>query len=191
MWLFVFNSILLGAGLAMDAFSVSIANGLAEPRMRPFKLTAIAGTYGFFQFMMPMIGWIIVTTVVGWFGVIEVLVPYIALGLLLFIGIKMIVECLREKDEEDTRTLTVPLLLLQGVATAIDALSVGFTIAEYEWHMALLASLIIGAVTFVICIAGLYIGKRFGRLFRHAEVAGGIILIAIGIEIFVKNVFFG
>ena len=125
MWLFVFNSILLGAGLAMDAFSVSIANGLAEPRMRPFKLTAIAGTYGFFQFMMPMIGWIIVTTVVGWFGVIEKLVPYIALGLLLFIGIKMIVECLREKDEEDTRTLTVPLLLLQGVATAIDALSVG------------------------------------------------------------------
>lgn len=80
MWLFVFNSILLGAGLAMDAFSVSIANGLAEPRMRPFKLTAIAGTYGFFQFMMPMIGWIIVTTVVGWFGVIEKLVPYIALG---------------------------------------------------------------------------------------------------------------
>ena len=191
MWLFVFNSILLGAGLAMDAFSVSIANGLAEPRMRPFKLTAIAGTYGFFQFMMPMIGWIIVTTVVGWFGVIEKLVPYIALGLLLFIGIKMIVECLREKDEEDTRTLTGPLLLLEGVATAHDALSVGFTIAEYEWHMALLASLLIGAVTFVICLAGLYIGKRFGRLFRHAEVAGGIILIAIGIEIFVKNVFFG
>lgn len=174
----------------MDAFSVSIANGLAEPRMRPYKMTAVAAVYGAFQFMMPMIGWFLVTTVVGWFGVIERFVPYIALGLLLFIGVKMIVECLRGKDDEETRRLTVPLLLLQGVATAIDALSVGFTLADYAAHMALLSSLIIGAVTFAICLFGLWIGKRFGRLFKHAELVGGIILIAIGIEIFVKNVFF-
>ena len=191
MWLFIFNSLLLGAGLAMDAFSVSIANGLAEPKMRRFKSLAVAGTYAFFQFLMPMLGWVIVTTVVGWFGVIEKLVPYIALGLLLFIGIKMIVECLRGKDDEQARVLTVPLLLLQGIATAIDALSVGFTIAEYKWDMALLASMIIGAVTFVICLFGLFIGRRFGRLFKRAELVGGVILIAIGIEIFVKNVFFG
>ena len=190
MLLFILNSVLLGIGLAMDAFSVSIANGLSEPRMRPFKSTAIAGTYGFFQFMMPILGWILVTTLVGWFGVIEALVPYIALGLLLFIGIKMIVECLRDRGEEEPRVLTVPVLLLQGVATSIDALSVGFTTAEYEWNMALLSSLIIGVVTFVICLIGLFIGRRFGRLFKRAEVAGGIILIAIGIEIFVKNIFF-
>lgn len=190
MWLFVLNSILLGAGLAMDAFSVSIANGLSEPGMSRLKAAGIAGVYGGFQFLMPMIGWIIVTTVVGWFSVIKALIPYIALGLLLFIGIKMIVECVRGKDETEPRTLTVPILLLQGVATSIDALSVGFTLAGYEWHPALLSALIIGAVTFIICIAGLYIGKRFGRVFRHAEIAGGVILIAIGIEIFVKNVFF-
>ena len=190
MWLFVLNSILLGAGLAMDAFSVSIANGLSEPGMNRAKASAIAGVYGGFQFLMPVLGWIFVTTVVGLFSVIKVLIPYIALGLLLFIGIKMIVECIRGKDEEVTRKLTLPVLLMQGVATSIDALSVGFTIAEYKWHTALLSALIIGAVTFVICLAGLYIGKRFGRVFRHAEIAGGIILIAIGIEIFIKNVFF-
>ena len=190
MWLFIFNCILLGVGLAMDAFSVSVANGLAEPKMRPYKSFAIAGTYSFFQFLMPMIGWLLVRTVVGWFGVIEVAVPYIALGLLLFIGIKMIVECLRGSDDEEVRRLTVPVLLLQGIATSIDALSVGFTIEGYEFATALTASLIIGAVTFVICCAGLWIGKRFGSVFKHAEVIGGIILIIIGIEIFVKNVFF-
>jgi len=188
MWLFVFNSILLGVGLAMDAFSVSIANGLAEPKMRPLKCTAVAGTYSFFQFLMPMIGWLLVRTVVGWFGVIERFVPYIALALLLFIGVKMIVDCVRGKGEDEMRRLTVGVLLLQGIATAIDALSVGFTLAEYELPSALAASLMIAAVTFVICLFGLWIGKRFGSIFKHAEVVGGIILILIGIEIFVKNV---
>ena len=190
MWLFVCNSILLGVGLAMDAFSVSIANGLAEPRMRPLKCTAVAGTYSFFQFLMPMIGWLLVRTVVGWFGVIERFVPYIALALLLFVGIKMIVDCVRGKEEDETRRLTVGVLLLQGIATAIDALSVGFTLAEYELPSALTASLMIAAMTFVICLFGLWIGKRFGSIFKHAEVVGGIILILIGIEIFVKNIFF-
>ncbi len=190
MWLFLFNSVLLGVGLAMDAFSVSIANGLAEPKMRPFKCMAVAGTYSFFQFLMPLAGWFLVRTVVGWFGVIEIFVPFIALGLLLFIGIKMIVGCLHGEEERFSRRLTVPVLLLQGIATAIDALSVGFTIAEQEFVWALLACLIIGAVTFVICLAGLWIGKRFGSAFRHAELIGGIILIVIGIEIFVKNIFF-
>ncbi len=189
MWLFVLNSILLGVGLAMDAFSVSIANGLSEPRMRPLKSAAVAGTYGFFQFMMPMIGWLLVTTVVSWFRVFEKFIPYIALGLLLFIGIRMILECLRG-GEEETRRLTVPVLLMQGVATAIDALSVGFTIAEHTLPTALLACTIIGVVTFVICLAGLWLGRRFGSVFKHAEVVGGVILILIGIEIFVKNVFF-
>ena len=189
MWLFLFNSILLGVGLAMDAFSVSIANGLAEPKMRPLKCAAVAGTYSFFQFLMPMIGWLLVRTVVGWFGVIERFVPYIALILLLLIGIKMIVDCVRGKEEE-VRRLTVGVLLIQGIATAIDALSVGFTLAEYELPSALTASLIIGAVTFAICLFGLWIGKRFGGIFKHAEIVGGVILILIGIEIFVKNIFF-
>ena len=190
MWLFLFNSILLGVGLAMDAFSVSIANGMSEPRMRRLKCTAVAGTYSAFQFLMPMLGWVLVTALMGWFRVIERFVPYIALILLLFIGIKMIVESLRGGEEQQTRRLTVPILLMQAVATSIDALSVGFTLAAYELPSALAASLIIGAVTFVICLFGLWIGKRFGSVFKHAEVVVGIILILIGIEIFMKNIFF-
>lgn len=190
MWLFIFNSVLLGVGLAMDAFSVSIANGLGEPDMRRSKCALVAGTYSFFQFLMPMIGWLLVRTVVGWFGVLEKFIPYIALGLLLYIGIKMIVECLKGREDGERRRLTAGVLLLQGIATAIDALSVGFTIAGYELPMALLAAVIIAAVTFVICIFGLWIGKRFGSIFKHAELIGGIILIGIGVEIFVKNVFF-
>lgn len=190
MWLFIFNSILLGVGLAMDAFSVSIANGLSEPKMRRVKCAAVAGAYSFFQFLMPMLGWVLVTALMGWFSVIERFVPYIALGLLLFIGIKMIVESLRGAEEKEARRLTVPILLMQAVATSIDALSVGFTLASYELPSALAASLIIGGVTFIICLFGLWIGKRFGSIFKHAEVLGGIILILIGIEIFVKNIFF-
>ncbi len=184
------NAILLGVGLAMDAFSVSIANGLAEHDMRPSKSVIMCGTYSFFQFLMPMIGWLLVRTVVGWFGIVKSFIPYIALGLLLFVGIKMIVENIRGKEEGEVHRLTVGTLLLQGVATSIDALSVGFSIASYELMPALAAALIIGAVTFVICLAGLWIGKRFGNIFKRAEIAGGIILIAIGIEIFIKNLFF-
>lgn len=190
MWLFILNSLLLGVGLAMDAFSVSIANGLSEPRMRPLKTLAVAGTYSLFQFIMPMLGWLAVKTVVGWFGVIERIVPYIALILLSFIGIKMIVECLKGKEDGEIKRLTAPVLLVQGIATSIDALSVGLTLSGYQWYMALLSSAMIGAVTFVICMAGLYIGRSFGSIFKRAEVIGGVILIAIGIEIFVKNVFF-
>lgn len=189
MWLFFVNSVLLGVGLSMDAFSVSIANGLAEPQMRRFKSVMIAATYSVFQFVMPLVGWFLVTTLLAWFHAFEPFIPYIALGLLLFIGVKMIVECLRDKEEE-ARRLTAPVLLLQGVATSIDALSVGFTIAEFAFPSALCASLIIGAVTFAVCCAGLWIGRRFGGIFRRAEVIGGVILILIGIEIFVKNVFF-
>ena len=190
MRLFIFNSILLGAGLAMDAFSVSVANGLSELDMKRSKTAAVAGTYAFFQFLMPMLGWLMVRTVVGWFGFIEKFIPYIALGLLLFIGVKMIVECLKGGEEETAKRLTAPVLLLQGIATSIDALSVGFTIAEYDTPTALLAALIIGGVTFSLCLIGLWLGKRFGSVFRRAEVVGGVILIVIGLKIFIKNIFF-
>ena len=91
--------------------------------------------------------------------------------------------------KEEAPVLTCTGLLLQGIATSIDALSVGFTIADYSWQAALVEALIIGAVTFGICIAGLKIGKRFGtKLAGKASILGGVILIAIGLEIFLKGV---
>lgn len=198
---FLITNLLLGVGLAMDAFSVSIANALNEPDMRKTKVFGVAGTYAFFQFAMPMIGWICVHTIAEKFTAFQKFIPWIALILLLYIGGKMIIECIKERkeDNEDAGSenekagtiLTFGTLMIQGIATSIDALSVGFTIAEYNAVTALGAGLIIAVVTLAICLVGLLIGKKVGeKLSGKAEIFGGIILIGIGIEIFVKGVFF-
>lgn len=197
---FVLNSILLGVGLAMDAFSVSIANGLNEPGMSRKKTYGIAACYAFFQFAMPMIGWFCVHTIASYFKVFQKFIPWIALLLLLYIGGQMLFEGIRRvknKCEENpencgcgTKTvLTRKTLIIQGIATSIDALSVGFTTARYGTAAAFSSSLIIAVVTFVICMIGLLFGKKFGeRLSEKATILGGIILIAIGIEIFVTGI---
>ncbi|MCR5429119.1 MAG: manganese efflux pump MntP family protein [Lachnospiraceae bacterium] len=185
------NSILLGIGLAMDAFSVSLVNGLGEPCMKRRKMSLIAGVFAAFQFMMPMLGWFCVTTVVEHFNKFKGFIPWIALILLLFIGIKMLVDGITKKAEEESPAIGFGALMIQGVATSIDALSVGFTTANNSLGEALISSLIIGAVTFALCFGGIAIGKRFGmKLADRAQIVGGLILIGIGIEIFVKGVFF-
>lgn len=192
-FIFFINSILLGVGLAMDAFSVSLANGLNEPEMKSGRMSLIAGVYAFFQFLMPMIGWICVHTIVVYFKKFEIFIPWIALILLLYIGGKMLIEGIKgnSDDETDSKKLKFSALIIQGIATSIDALSVGFTISEYNLLMAFVASIIIAVVTFGICMAGLFIGKKMGtKLSNKAAILGGCILIFIGIEIFVKGVFF-
>ena len=186
----IINSILLGVGLAMDAFSVSIANGLNEPHMKKTKFLSIAGVFAFFQALMPLIGWVFVHTLLNYFKIFEKFIPWIALILLSFIGIKMIVEAVKQKDEEEKKeTLTFKLLIVQGIATSIDALSAGFTIAEYQILSAILCAGIISVVTFAICIVGLLIGKKVGKMFStKAQIFGGIILIGIGLEIFISGV---
>lgn len=188
--IFIFNSMLLGFGLAMDAFSVSLANGLNEPRMRTKKMLEIAGTFGVFQGLMPLIGWFFVHTAAERFSSFEGLIPWIALSLLLFIGGKMLIEGIADKsDDAEHVRLTPAALLIQGIATSIDALSVGFTISDYGFVKALLAATIIAAVTLIVCMAGLKLGKRFGmKLAGKANILGGLILIGIGIEIFVSGV---
>lgn len=190
--LFFLNSILLGIGLAMDAFSVSMANGLNEPEMGRKRMTGIALVYAGFQFLMPVIGWICVHTIVSYFNAFQKFIPWIALFMLLYIGGKMLMEGIRNKEEdgESGKRLGKGTLLVQGIATSIDALSVGFTISEYNGKMAVAASLIIAAVTFLICMGGLQIGKKVGtKLAGKASVLGGIILIAIGVEILVTGIF--
>lgn len=186
---FFFNSILLGVGLAMDAFSVSLANGLNEPYMKKRKMCGIAGVFAAFQFVMPMIGWICVCTVARYFKLFENLIPWIALILLGYIGGKMLIEGIRHGDNDSEKTsLGLKALVVQGIATSIDALSVGFTISHYNLIEALFACLLIGAVTFIICFVGIMLGKKVGtKLADKADILGGIILIFIGIEIFVSH----
>lgn len=194
-WSFVFviQSVMLGVGLAMDAFSVSLANGLNEPKMKVKRMCLIAGVFAFFQALMPLTGWFCVHNLVKFFSVFEKFIPWIALILLAFIGGKMLLEGIRNKaeDEEESESgLGFKLLMVQGVATSIDALSVGFTISEYGFVMALACALIIAAVTFIICMAGIVIGKKFGtKLANKAAILGGVILIIIGLEIFITGIF--
>lgn len=188
-FMFFFQSILLGVGLAMDAFSVSLANGLNESCMRKRRMCAVAGIFGAFQFAMPMIGWICVSTIAEHFRAFEACIPWIALILLCFIGGKMLHEGIQTKDAGPVcRIVGLSALLMQGVATSIDALSVGFTIADYGFLQALISCLLIGGVTFLICLCGLEIGRRAGtRLAGKAGILGGAILIFIGLEIFITS----
>ncbi len=183
----------------MDAFSISIANGILEPNMRKTRMLKIAGVYAVAQFLMPLIGWFLVTTLEGIFTSFSKFIPWIALILLLFIGGKMVIEGIMEhkgkkKDEEIKEDKPVKLtwgaLIVQGIATSIDALSVGFTISDYSVLRAFAASIIIGIVTLVICLIGLIFGKKIGsKISSIATIIGGCILIFIGIEIFVKGIF--
>lgn len=211
MWQLILAGLMLGVGLAMDAFAVSMTNGLSEPQMRRGKAVFVALTFGLFQAVMPMIGWLCVTLVAERFAMFAEWVPYIALVLLVIIGGKMLIEGIKHYKEskresnycddkqpisetKSAANLTFSALLIQAVATSIDALSTGFTLSDVAgnvWWQALIAVGLIGVVTFGISLAGVFIGKKFGdRLGSKAEIVGGVILIAIGIEIFVSGVFF-
>ena len=186
-FLFILNSILFGIGLAMDAFSVSVANGLQNPHMPVSRSLIIAGTFGVFQTLMPLLGWLCVHSIAEAFQAFQRFIPWIALILLVFIGVKMIREGLHEQEEKGS--LQGGALLIQGIATSIDALSVGFTIAEYDLVFAVAESLIIGIVTFGLCTVGIRLGGKIGtKLSGKATIVGGIILILIGIEIFVTGI---
>lgn len=191
----IFTSLALGVGLSMDACAVSMSNGLNEPQMKIGKALGIAGMFGFFQGLMPMIGWLCVSLVVESFRQFEPWIPYIALVLLVIIGGKMLFDgCKKSDDNDKSRKLTFVGLLLQALATSIDALSTGFSLVDIAgtvWWMALLSAGIIAFITFGICFGSVFLGKKFGmRLGKKAQILGGCILIFIGLEIFVTGVFF-
>lgn len=199
----ILNAAGLGVGLAMDAFSVSLTNGLAEPCGTKRRAFSIAGIFALFQAAMPLLGWLLVTAMAKQFEVLNRFIPYVALALLLFIGGKMLIEGIQEtlqKRKAEKQSGAAPTvcvmvrtslagLLVQGVATSIDALSVGLQIAGYLWWEALLSAVIIALVTLVLCFAGVLIGRKFGtKLAEKATILGGVILIAIGIKIFLDGV---
>ena len=188
---FFINSALFGVGLAMDAFSVSVANALAAPGMGLWQRLRIAGAFALFQILMPLLGWFCVRTIAESFTAFSRFIPWIALALLLYIGGGMLLDGLRgEGEAAQEQTLSHGTLLMQALATSIDALSVGFTIADYRFGAALIEALIIGAVTLFICLFGLFLGRKAGaKLSGLAPVVGGVILIAIGLRIFIAGVF--
>lgn len=184
--MFILTSILLGIALAMDAFSVSIVNGLNEPNMKTSKKIVIPLVFAIFQFIMPLVGYICVYNLAENFKVFADIAPFIGFGLLLIIGLKMIIEGILKKDDDKIIT-SFPILLLQGLATSIDALSVGFAIDSYSMLEAVISCIIIGVITFGICITGVIIGKKIGKKLNGiSSIIGGVILIVIGVIILVK-----
>lgn len=186
---FFIETISIGFALAMDAFSVSLANGLNEPKMKRNKIMSIALVFGIFQGLMPLIGYLFISFARDKFEAFKVAIPYISLFILALLGAKMIYDGVKKQDEEVEHNLTIKLLLLQGLATSIDALAAGFSLEKNNLYLALLAVIIIGVITFGICVAGVLIGRKFGtKLSSIAQIIGGIILIAIGIKICITGV---
>ena len=193
MWELCLTSLGLGVGLAMDACAVSMSNGLNEPKMKFGKVFLIAAMFGFFQALMPMIGWVCVSLIVNQFEQFAKWIPIVALVLLVIIGGKMLFDGISNKGEgeQKRRRLTFGVLLVQAIATSIDALSTGFSLVDIAGNSvwsALLSVGIIAVVTFGICVGSVYLGKKFGtKLGNKAQIVGGVILIAIGLEIFIKG----
>jgi putative Mn2+ efflux pump MntP len=181
---------MFGIGLAMDAFSVALANGMNEKRIKIGRMCTVAGVFSFFQALMPFIGWICVHTILEYFHGFSKFIPYIALFLLAYIGGKMIYEGLKKDCDCEDCAVGFGALIVQGIATSIDALSVGLDIGEYSFIEAIVCALVIAIVTFIICMFGVWIGKKFGNMLSNkATVFGGVILVCIGIYIFVKGIF--
>ena len=188
----ILSSMAFGVALAMDAFSVSIANGLNEPCMKKRKMLGIAGIFAIFQGIMPLIGWGLIKVAEHYFAWFEQLIPWIALLLLGIIGGKMIYEGITSESDCPCAQegLGFGALIVQGIATSIDALSAGVDMEKYNLPEALLSAAIISTLTFAICLGGLIIGRKGGTFFSgKAGIFGGIILVIIGLEIFIGSFF--
>ena len=195
----IFNSILLGIGLAMDAFSVSLADGLNEPKMKFRKVFGIAGVFALFQALMPIIGWLAVSGFLEVFNKFKPIIPWVSFLLLCFIGAKMLFESLKKDSDGElnkkARALTVGALLLQAIATSIDALTAGINLAKdyslMQYLYVFLSVAIIALITLAICICGVKLGQTVGtKLSNKAGILGGCVLIFLGLKILITDIIF-
>ncbi|MBR3002346.1 MAG: manganese efflux pump [Clostridia bacterium] len=176
--------ILIGIGLAMDAFAVSICKGLSIKQINWKKIIKIALYFSIFQAIMPLMGYLLGN---NFSGIVEKVDHWVAFILLSLIGLNMIKEAFEEEAEKTNDSIDAKTMLLLSIATSIDALAVGITFAFLKTNIVTSVS-IIGAITFILCIIGVKIGNKFGnKLQSKAEIAGGVILILIGLKILLEH----
>lgn len=186
----IVSVLLIGIGLAMDAFSVSVTDGIVLKKPNPMQAAKIALFFGGFQFLMPCAGYLLGSAFARYITAFD---HWVAFALLAFIGGKMLFEAISEKEEEEIKNpLSFATLIVLAVATSIDALAVGVTFATMPEVLTIWeASAVIGIVTFFISYGGVYIGSKCGNLLGNkAEIAGGIVLVGIGIKILIEHLFF-
>ncbi|MBW1854764.1 MAG: manganese efflux pump MntP family protein [Thermodesulfobacteriota bacterium] len=181
----IVSIVIIAVGLAMDAFAVSITSGITIKRLHINHALKIALFFGLFQAFMPIIGWLAGLSLRDYISAID---HWIAFGLLSFIGCKMIYESITvQSNKKEINPLNVYVLLVLSVATSIDALAVGISFAFLKVSI-VTPVIIIGTVTFLLSYLGVYIGDRIGHFFENKiEIAGGILLIGIGIKILVEG----
>lgn len=178
------EKILLGLGLSMDASAVSMTNGMNQPKMKIKKIIFIAFIFGLFQGVMPLLGYFAGSVFVN---ILASVTPWIALILLVAIGGKMIYDGIKKESTENRNMITIKSVLIQGVATSIDALAVGLVFIGKNVQYAINTAIIIMVVTFAVSLISILIGKKFGTIFENkAQVFGGIILVIIGLKIFIE-----
>lgn len=184
----IFELAMIGVGLSMDAFAVAICKGLSMKKVNVRYSVILALFFGGFQALMPLLGWLLGSSFQQYITAID---HWIAFGLLVFLGGKMILDVVKEKDEEVCVTETVQVnvkeFIMLAVATSIDALAVGITFAFLQVHI-LPSITLIGCITFGFSIAGVLIGNAFGSQFKNkATILGGVILIFIGVKILIEH----
>ena len=180
--------LLLAVGLSMDAFAVAAADGLCCKNLSRRWTAGIGLCFGLMQGIMPLLGYALGSM---FLDIIAAFDHYIALILLGFIGVRMLIEAWRQDPEQSETHMTLRLLLVQGVATAIDALAVGVSFAALGSFSIVSGAVIIACVTFALSVIGVLLGKKYGtKLGRKAQILGGLLLIGIGVKIFVTHMFF-
>lgn len=182
----VLDIVLIGIGLAMDCFAVAICYGLATDKPRWSGILRMAAFFGGFQGLMPLIGWLAGLTFKSYMASID---HWIAFSLLGFIGLKMIVEALRKKQDAESGLSyeKLSVLVSLSIATSIDALIIGMGFAFLEIHI-LTAVLLIALISAIFTVIGVFLGKRFGKfLGKKAEILGGVVLLGIGLKILLEH----
>jgi len=177
--------LLIALGLAMDAFSVSIANGLATKTFKISKALTIALFFGLFQGLMPIFGWLAGESIADYISAFD---HWIAFALLTFIGVKMIYESITNKPNKFLGAYSIKVILILSVATSIDALAVGLSFSFLGISI-FFPAIIIGVITFLLSFFGVYVGRRFGKILKNRiEILGGLILVIIGLKILFEHV---
>ncbi|MCW3998510.1 MAG: manganese efflux pump MntP family protein [Candidatus Bathyarchaeota archaeon] len=176
--------VLIALGLAMDSFSVSITRGFTNTRTRILNEALKTGFFfGLFQAIMPIIGWITGQSIINLISEFD---HWIAFGLLIFIGARMIYESLTKESKQIVSSSSFKVLMILSIATSIDALAVGLSLSFLQTSI-IIPAIIIGIITFSLSFLGVYIGKKFGDYFEKIGVIGGIILIIIGLRIIIEH----